>query len=697
MAASSQQPTLLQGKQDLVLTNRVAVSRSIAGGLAGVVLLAIVLFGVVLLFVPSSLRTVAFGAAVLLLNVGAYHLTRIIARSQRSITKKAILGEIGRVLSTTLEMDPLIESLYEQTGRVLDTRNFFIALYDASRKSWATVLDIAQGERQPLVRYGVEEGLTGYIIRTSQPVIFHTRQDAISFRENHQIPLIGELSQMWMGVPMISAQGVVGVIAIEDYEKENAYSQDDLDTLTTIANYAARAVENARLYEQNRQGVEQLRVLLQLGIQLTAAASPQQVLDITCQELPSLLQCTSAYISIWDSQSRSSTTMAEHFAPEASAAERGTDLGVVYKDEPYITPELVRGHAYAVALSDPGLAPRTREHMAGYGGKSILFIPLMARDQFFGYAELWESRYERLFSPDEILLAQTLVGQCAIALEKARLFQAIQSTADELGRSADRILNITMQQATGTVEQSEAINQASVTMEEVQVTTGQTASLAQNVAQVAQRTAQVSDLGKEAVASTIGGVQEVRRRVEAIAEYIRQLSEQAQAVGRIISAVSQLSGQSNLLALNAAVEAARAGEAGKGFAVVAGEVRSLAEQSRTATVQVREILSDIQRGVQAAATATEEGIKGAEVGVQLAGQSGFSIEKLTESVGESALAAAQIAAAAEQQLTAVDQITTAMHNIRQVTAQTLTTTEQAKQAARELDGLAEKLREILGQ
>ena len=72
-----------------------------------------------------------------------------------------------------------------------------------------------------------------------------------------------------------------------------------------------------------------------------------------------------------------------------------------------------------------------------------------------------------------------------------------------------------------------------------------------------------------------------------MAASIVRLSEQSQAIGEIIATVTDLAEQSNLLAVNAAIEAAKAGEQGKGFAVVAQEVKSLAEQSKQATAQVR--------------------------------------------------------------------------------------------------------------
>ncbi len=183
---------------------------------------------------------------------------------------------------------------------------------------------------------------------------------------------------------------------------------------------------------------------------------------------------------------------------------------------------------------------------------------------------------------------------------------------------------------------------------------------AQLVAEQSQHTATISQGGQQAVVQTITGMDSVRHKVEAITGTILILSEQTQAIGQIIATVNDIASQSNMLALNAAVEAARAGETGKGFAVVAHEVRSLAEQSRAATIQVRDILTEIQRSVNTAVMTAEEGMKGASASVLVAGESQEAIRKLAESVAESAEAAAQIALAADQQATGMEQVAQAI-------------------------------------
>jgi len=273
----------------------------------------------------------------------------------------------------------------------------------------------------------------------------------------------------------------------------------------------------------------------------------------------------------------------------------------------------------------------------------------------------------------------------------------ISGTAVELQGAVEAILAASTQQATGAAEQSAAITQATTTIDEVHSIADQTAERAQGVEQLSQRTADIARAGQQTVDDTVAEMGQVRRKVESIATGILALSEQAQAIGQIITTVNDIATQSNMLALNAAVEAARAGEAGQGFAVVASEVRALAEQSRAATDQVKEILTEIQRGVNTAVMLTEEGMKGADAGVRVAKQSGEALYHLAESVTGSAQAAQQIAAAAAQQVAGMEQIAQAMHNIQQVTVQTVGGTQQMEKAAQDLDALARQLAKVTAQ
>jgi methyl-accepting chemotaxis protein len=276
-----------------------------------------------------------------------------------------------------------------------------------------------------------------------------------------------------------------------------------------------------------------------------------------------------------------------------------------------------------------------------------------------------------------------------------QMTRQIREATANITHAAAEILSSTTQQASAANEQSSAISQTSTTIDEVKTIVEQAFTKAQAVAEQAMRTRDVSQAGQQAIADTVGSMSQIKEKVEGIAENILALSEQTQQIGEITATVNDIASQSNLLALNASVEAARAGEHGKGFAVVAVEVRNLAEQSKQATAQVKAILNEIQRATNAAVMATEEGTKGVDLGVNLTGQAGDTIKQLAANISDSANAAQQIVASAQQQSTGMEQIALAIENINQATVQNLASIRQAEKSAQDLSDVAQQLETLV--
>lgn len=281
----------------------------------------------------------------------------------------------------------------------------------------------------------------------------------------------------------------------------------------------------------------------------------------------------------------------------------------------------------------------------------------------------------------------------ATMVERLRqLTSQISESVNAVSSSTNQISTSTSQLASSAAQTAVAVTETTTTVEEVRQTAQVTTDKSKHVSENAQRVTETAQVGRTATEAMLDGMQRIRQQMDLVADSMVRLSQQAQAVGQIIATVDDLSAQANLLAVNAAIEASRAGEHGKGFSVVAQEVRSLAEQSKQGTSQVRSILNDIQSATSAAVMATEQSSKAVEDGIRQSGEAGEAIQALANSVEEAAQAATQIAASSQQQLVGMDQVATAMESIKQASDQNAASAQQLQAAATNLRDVGQALR-----
>lgn len=294
---------------------------------------------------------------------------------------------------------------------------------------------------------------------------------------------------------------------------------------------------------------------------------------------------------------------------------------------------------------------------------------------------------------DELAILGQHLNEMAGRLKS--MARTTRETAESVHAATAQIRASTQQQSASVAEQLAAVEQTTATLSEITESGAQINRRAQDVAHGAQTVATSSHSGMKAVDDTIQAMDAIREQAEAVAENIVMLSERTQAIGEIIVTVNDIAERCHLLALNAAIEAAAAGEHGRTFSIVAGEIKSLADQSKEATAQVRSNLSEIQHGINASVMLTEEAVKRVAAGKRQSDATQSTIRTMAENIQESVLAFQQIVAGTNQQQIGLEQVIQALQNIREASSQTAAGTRQLEGAAANLNNLGQGLVEAV--
>jgi diguanylate cyclase (GGDEF)-like protein/PAS domain S-box-containing protein len=382
------------------------------------------------------------------------------------------LRQASTVLSSTLELDEVLELILQQLRQVIPYDSASVQrLQDAALSpSKGEYLEImaCQGFEEPDKVVGLvfplDPKFPNYRVTTTKAplAIKDIVQDYPHFKEEADTYESGRICS-WLGVPLMVRDEVIGMIAM-DRAEVRPYTTEEAQLAAVFANQAAIAIENARLHAETERRLKEQIALREAGAFISSALDSQTVLTRIAEQMCQAIDATSAYISSYEPATMIATVLAEYFSPQACTEERVSDLGASYpEDAEKEWIELMKAGQHDVShVDDPDLTKSERAHMQQYGAQTVLYIPLRIKGGLVGYAELWESRWRREFTPEEISLCHGIAQQAAIAIQNARLFEEERRRAtqlaliNEVGEKAVSILDLDglMQGVTRSIQES---------------------------------------------------------------------------------------------------------------------------------------------------------------------------------------------------------------------------------------------------
>lgn len=357
---------------------------------------------------------------------------RLFKETQSRAEDMAVLNEMGTELSTKLDPKAISEVVYKYTSRLMDTRNFYVALYDENKGEKSYPIAYEDGKPIELGTSKVTgRGFTDHIIHNKK-VIFapsdvesHRKALGIDF-----VPLSDDdtPSQAWLGVPMLVGDRVLGVISVQSVDTPNQYDDQDRDILIAIASQTAIAVENARLFQESQRRAQEMSALAEVGREVSATLDLKTVLERIAEYAIILLDAVSSAVYLPDPE----------FKTLIPFAVMGLEAEEIMNDRLEIGKGILGGIAHSKkgeivnrAYNDPRAITiqGTEENVPD---EHLMAVPIKVKDRVTGLMAIWRVGEGTEFNETEFNFLGNLAQQAAIAIENARLFQDVTNSQGRL-------------------------------------------------------------------------------------------------------------------------------------------------------------------------------------------------------------------------------------------------------------------------
>ncbi|MGH9394889.1 MAG: sensor domain-containing diguanylate cyclase [Terriglobales bacterium] len=346
------------------------------------------------------------------------HLFRQSVRRSREFE---ILTHIGTALSSSLDSGALLQAIHTQLHKLMDVRNFYVAFQDLECDCIRFAFEVEDGERIPPRSRPRAQALTEHVIATGQPLLI--ARDVDLYIRQHGLTASGRPAKNWLGVPVLLQGQPCGVIAVQSKEQEDAFDTEHLRVLEILAGQAGVALDNARLFAEVQRDAGQKSFLNHIARLSISTLSPAQMLSTVVSETAQAFHYDHIAVALLRSAADRDGTQLEIAASAGGHTEAFASVlippGRGLAGRAAASGQMQKQTGLHAASSDWARCPQARSGLA---------LPIRYAGETLGVL-LLESHAQAGFSPDQVMVLQTLTDQVAVALNHANLFQKLEHQA----------------------------------------------------------------------------------------------------------------------------------------------------------------------------------------------------------------------------------------------------------------------------
>lgn len=363
-------------------------------------------------------QTMASQAVVALMNAQLYQHAEARSRELQA------LYESGRLLNSSLDIQTICENSVDALRDILGY--YHVSIYFV--RDNLLRLQVQRGYDMQLDNIPLDRGIMARAATTRQTVFLpDVSQDPAFLRA---LPSV----QSEIAVPLLAGERVLGVLNVETVRTEpdnvrNGYlTAADVQLLTTYANQLVIAIENARLFNETQQHLNQVRILHAAGQVVNSELELDVVLERVAEQFVRALDVDSCTLTEWDRSTNELVLLVDHDSLEQAREKPGTRFRV---QDTFVAAVLQEQKVAALQADDPANDLEALIYLQDYAWQSVVLVPLVGKGHVIGLVELGTRKVKRTFSGDELRLATSLAAQAAIAIENAKLYHSAQQRLAE--------------------------------------------------------------------------------------------------------------------------------------------------------------------------------------------------------------------------------------------------------------------------
>ncbi len=337
--------------------------------------------------------------------------------AERRVRELTSLSAISQAMRSSLDLPELLEAIHQQLNQLINADNFYIALYDPDANSIS--FPLVYENNAPVRRAGrpVANGMTEWIIQNKQALLIHENLPGVLRQMG--LDLLGPPAESWLGVPILSEDKALGVLAIHHPTQRRLFDTSHQSLLITIAAQAAMAIRNAQFYSTMRQRTAEMAILNSVSTTLSASLDMQRVAQIMVDSILPIASCEKSAFFLLDDDG-AHLRLAESRGLGATFAQ-GAQRCVVGPSERGVVAHTRSPMLVADIRAAPDLPTGLSAIAEAEGFRALAEMPLLAQGAIIGTLAAYYVQ-PRTFTQADLDLLSTFANQAAVAVANAKLY-----------------------------------------------------------------------------------------------------------------------------------------------------------------------------------------------------------------------------------------------------------------------------------